>query len=148
MRKRVLLAMVAIVAAMSTFTSCDKEDIAVTINDLPAIAQTTITEHFNVENVMLITLDEELFGSEYTVLFKDGTTMDLDKNGNWNSIESNSGVPETIIPQAINTYLESNYPDQIVIDIDKETTGYDVSLNNQVELKFNLEGTLIGAEID
>ncbi|MFI3333394.1 MAG: PepSY-like domain-containing protein [Rikenellaceae bacterium] len=148
--KRLFIAFVAMVATTLSFTSCDKEtDMIVDFSTLPAAAQSTITTHFDKDQIMLVTYDKELFDKEYSVTLFDGTVIEFDKDGSWESIESNiAGVPMSIIPDNIAQYLTTYYAEQMVVEIDKDTTGYDLTLENRVELEFNLSGTLIGVDMN
>lgn len=148
--KRLFFTFVAIVAAMLSLTSCDKEtETAIEFGVLPSAAQATIIEYFDKDNIMLAIYDKELFDKEYTVTFFDGTVIEFDKNGSWDSIESNTtGVPTSILLSPISEYLATNYPDALVLEVDKDTNGYDVRLDNRIELEFNLSGALIGVDMD
>ncbi len=148
--KRRIFALMAIVAAMITFTACDPESESVTeFSALPVAAQTTVTTHFDKEQIMLIIFDKELFDKEYTVTFYDGTIIEFDKNGAWENIESYvEGVPMSIIPEKIAAYLTTNYATQKVTELDKETNGYDVTLESKIELTFDLSGTLVGVDVE
>jgi hypothetical protein len=48
-----------------------------------------------------------------------------------------------LIPEAIVDYLKANYPNQIVIQIDRDIYDYELQLDNGVELKFNKKYQLI-----
>lgn len=150
MTKRIFLGLVAFIASVGLFSSCNKfEDTVIEFSSLPSTAQTTISTHFDSEDIMLIIYDKELFDKEYTVTFYDGTVIEFDKSGNWDSIESyTEGVPTTIILTAIAEYLSEKYPDLKVVELDKDNNGYDVKLENKLELEFNTSGALVGVEMD
>lgn len=96
---------------------------------------------------MLIIYDNELFDKEYSVTFFDGTVIQFEKSGNWESVESNiTGVPTTILPEKIAEYLALYYADQKVLEIEKDIDGYEVRLANTIELEFNLSGNLVGVD--
>ncbi len=148
--KRLFFAFVAIAALTLSLTSCEKEsETIIDFSALPKVAQTTITEHFNKDNIMLVIYDKELFDKEYSVTFFDGTLIEFDKSGSWESVESNSvGVPTSILHSKIAEYLEVNFTDNLVLELDKDNNGYELRLDNSVELEFNLSGVLIGADMD
>ena len=52
--------------------------------------------------------------------------IDFDKRGRWKSITANVSLPLEILPVQAREYLEANYPNQIVVEIDREVKGYDV----------------------
>ena len=80
---------------------------------------------------------------EYEVIFTDGTNIDFDKKGRWEQIEKKNGVPQGIILPSINTYIKTKHPEAFVVKIDKEKKGYDVELNNKIEIKFGSKGEFL-----
>lgn len=50
------------------------------------------------------------------------------------------------LPQAILDYIAENYPDQSIIEAEKEDDGYEVTLNNGFELEFDSDGVFVSAE--
>ena len=83
---------------------------------------------------------------EYDVYLNDGTQLDFDANNQWETIESRGkGVPAVFIPKAIATYVKSNYQLPIV-KIHKEHFGYEIELNNGMELSFDRSGQFMGMD--
>lgn len=145
--RRIIITFAAIAATIVALASCQKEDnTIIDYSLLPAAAQTTINNHFDKDEVLLVIYDKALFDKEYTVTFTDGSIIEFDKNGAWESIQSSAGVPSSIIPDGINTAITKYYPSQTVVDIDKDNDGYDVTLDNGVELEFNTSGSLVGID--
>ncbi len=50
------------------------------------------------------------------------------------------------LPQVILDYIGENYPEQTIIEAEKEDDGYEVTLNNGVELEFDEDGVFVSAE--
>ncbi|MBI6116254.1 PepSY-like domain-containing protein [Salegentibacter maritimus] len=50
------------------------------------------------------------------------------------------------LPQIIQDYITENYPDNIIIEAEVDEDEYEVTLNNGVELEFDLEGNLLNVE--
>lgn len=148
--KKLLIAFVAIIATTLSLNSCGmQEDTVMGFSALPAAAQETIVNHFGEENVMLVVFETALFDTEYVVTLFDGTVIEFDKNGAWDSIEAYSaGVPKSIMLDAIVTYLDTYYADVKVVELEKDSTGYELKLENMMELEFSLTGTLTGASVD
>ena len=57
-----------------------------------------------------------------------------------------TAVPAAIIPEAIRQYVSTNFAGTIITKIDKERYGYDIELSNDIDLKFNDQGALIGMD--
>ncbi|MFI3314307.1 MAG: PepSY-like domain-containing protein [Rikenellaceae bacterium] len=148
--RQLFLALTTIIAIAFSLSSCEKETESIVDSaTLPTAALNTINEHFDEDNIMLVTYDKALFDKEYTVVLTDGTVIDFNKSGSWESVKSTiTGVPTSIIPTPINEYIASNYSDKLVVELDKDSTGYEVKLDNQIELKFNLSGVLTGVDLD
>ncbi|MFI3239539.1 MAG: PepSY-like domain-containing protein [Bacteroidales bacterium] len=150
MNNKIISAFIAIFTIILSLSSCDKvEEEIISINNLPTAAQTTINSSFDAEQISLITYEKDFLDHEYTVLFIDGTSIDFNKNGEWETIKSNvTGVPSSVMPSKIAEYLSNNYADYKVTEIEKDNNNYDVTLSQLIELTFNSSGELIGADID
>jgi hypothetical protein len=57
-----------------------------------------------------------------------------------------SAVPAVLVPEAIKQYVETNFSNCMITKIDKERHGYDIELSNDLELRFNHQGALIGMD--
>lgn len=112
---------------------------------LPTAAQTTISNNFKAK-VSLIKIDKDLGRiSEYEVILTDGTEVTFDRNGNWKNIEVNvkGSIPSAFIPKAIATYVKKNQPGKKIVGIEKERSGYEIELNNGVDMKFDNQGQFL-----
>lgn len=112
---------------------------------LPAAAQTVIKNNFK-STVSVVKIDKD-FGrvSEYDVSLSDGSEISFDRQGNWKEVETNVNVavPGAFIPQPVAAYIAKNHKGQKVVGIEKERSGYDVTLSNGIELKFNKNGGFV-----
>lgn len=55
-------------------------------------------------------------------------------------------IPISQLPQAVRDYISQNYPNNSIIEAEREDDGFEVTLNNGVELRFDEEGNFISAE--
>jgi len=46
-------------------------------------------------------------------------------------------VPATIVPEQITAYVTANFPNAIIKKLEKQFRGWEIELNNGLELKFN-----------
>lgn len=76
--KSILLVVVAFV--MMAMVSCD--DRVVTIDQLPALAQTYLTENYPDQKVLIIKKDLEGFSTRYEVTLDSGMKVEFDGDGN------------------------------------------------------------------
>ncbi|TQR30332.1 hypothetical protein DMB92_07680 [Campylobacter sp. MIT 99-7217] len=52
------------------------------------------------------------------------------------------------LPQNINDQIQKLYPGSFVVDIDLEAYGYEIKLNNRMELYFDMNGRFLGQKFD
>ena len=149
MKKVILSGFIALSLLFST-TSCNNDDddreTVITAADLPTTATTFATTYFPNTTYTLVqkknTVDSD--GSLYEVKLSSNFEIEFDANGNWIDVDGNNQVvPTGIIPEKIQTYVTTNYSDQSVTSIDKETAYIEVKLSNNVELIFDLQGNFI-----
>lgn len=149
MKKIILTGFIALSLLLST-TSCDNDDdnneSVINVTDLPKAADTFVTTYFPNTTYVLITKQNvaDLDGSIYDVKLSNNFEIDFDANGNWIDIDGNhQAVPVELVPEKIQTYITTNYPNQFVTSIDNEKTTVEVELSNNLELVFDLQGNFI-----
>ena len=119
-------------------------DKPISVNALPAKAQTLLNNHFNSQKVMLATIESGVVSRSYDVVLQNGTKLEFDKKGNLTEINCKQGiVPALLIPQAIKNYLKDNYAGQSVKKIEMSKNEYEVELTNGLDLTFNKHFQLI-----
>ena len=119
-------------------------DKPISVNALPAKAQTLLSQHFNGQKVMLATIETGVISRSYNVVLQNGTKLEFDKKGNLKEIDCKQGiVPVQLIPQAIKNYLKDNYAEQSVKKIEMNKNEYEVELTNGLDLTFNKHFQLI-----
>ena len=119
-------------------------DKPISVNALPAKAQTLLSQHFNGQKVMLATIESGVVSRSYDVVLQNGTKLEFDKKGNLTEIDCKQAtVPAKLIPQAIRNYLKENYPAQAVKKIEMNKNEYEVELANGLDLTFNKHFQLI-----
>ena len=116
----------------------------ISVNALPAKAQTLLSQHFNDQKVMLATIESGVVSRSYDVVLQNGTKLELDKKGNLTEIDCKQDiVPAQLIPQAIRNYLKDNYAGLSVKKIEMNKNEYEVELVNGLDLTFNKHFQLI-----
>ena len=138
--KRILrILMIAICCMVScNMVANAGNDKPISVNALPAKAQTLLSQHFNGQKVMLATIESGVVSRSYDVVLQNGTKLEFDKKGNLTEIDCKQGiVPDQLIPQAIKNYLKANYPRQTVKKLEIKKNEYEVELANGLDLTFN-----------
>ncbi len=144
--KRILrILMIAICCMVScNMVANAGNDKPISVNALPAKAQTLLNQHFNGQKVMLATIESGVVSRSYDVVLQNGTKLEFDKKGNLTEIDCNQAtVPDQLIPRAIKNYLMENYAGQSVKKIEMNKNEYEVELANGLDLTFNKHFQLI-----
>lgn len=144
--KRILrILMIAICCILSCNMAANAgNDKPISVNALPAKAQTLLSQHFNGQKVMLATIESGVVSRSYDVVLQNGTKLEFDKRGNLTEIDCKQAiVPDQLIPQAIRNYLMDNYPGQSVKKIEMNKNEYEIELVNGLDLTFNKHFQLI-----
>ncbi|WP_337536002.1 PepSY-like domain-containing protein [Segatella sp.] len=144
--KRILrILMIAICCMVScNMVANAGNDKPISVNALPAKAQTLLSQHFNGQKVMLATIESGVVSRSYDVVLQNGTKLEFDKKGNLTEVDCKQAtVPDKLIPQAIRNYLMENYPAQAVKKLEMNKNEYEVELANGLDLTFNKHFQLI-----
>ena len=137
--------MIAICCMLSCNVMANADnDKPISVNALPAKAQSLLNQHFNGQKVMLATIESGIISKSYDVVLKNGTKLEFDKKGNLTEIDCKQAtVPANLIPQAIKDYLKDNYAGQSVKKIEIKRNEYEIELSNGLDLTFNKHFQLI-----
>lgn len=139
--KKVFMAMLMTLAVAFT-AAADKY----TINRdaLPEAAQEMLEKHFPKAKVSMIKVDRHLLKkTDYDVKLVNGTKIEFNNAGKWTSVDcKKKEVPEKLVPSAIRRHVKKNNPDSHVVKIVKKLSGYNITLSDGEELRFNLLGML------
>lgn len=114
-------------------------------NTLPSAAQDFIQQYFasvSIEEVKETSKWKIWEDDKFEIKLSNGVELDFDKDGNIKEIESENGeaIPLKALPSNIGSYLESNYPDAIVIGWEKHRNEQEVELADGTDLEFDEEG--------
>lgn len=140
-----LILILTTILTITGIISC--KDSIITADRLPDAARSFINEYFAENTISYIKKDRGLANISYEVVLQDGTEIEFDKSGNWDSIDcKRNAVPAGLVPDAISEYVQVNFPGQLIVKIDREAFGYDIELSSDLELKFDKNGKML--EID
>ena len=145
--KKSSLFFAALVCMLMQSLSSFADDRVIPTQQLPAAAQTFVQNTFPGKGIAYATIDRDFGKTTYDVRLNDGTEVDFDSKGTWDKVDCGfSAVPAQLVPAAIANYVKANYAGATIVKIDKERHGYDIELSNDLELKFNKQGQLIGID--
>lgn len=145
--KTTKLFLVAVICLLAQSVTSLADDRMIPVSQLPATAKTFVEKNFPGKNIAYAEKDAEFAGTKYEVRLNDGAKIEFDKKGNWDKVDCQTyAVPAALVPSAIAQYVKANFPGTSIVKIDKERHGYDIELSNDIELKFNKNGALIGMD--
>jgi len=128
----------------TSFTAVAQEKV-LEINQLPNKAQSFIKDYYQQEKISLVSSDKEFFtGTEYKVIFQDGTEVEFDSKGNWTEVDAKlKAVPQKLIPTPIVNYVNQKFPNNQIVQINKENKEYEIELTSGIDLIFNSKGEFL-----
>ena len=112
---------------------------------LPAAAKTFIQQNFPDATISYAEKDGRLINVSYEVWLSNGTEIEFRGNGEWDNVDCRpNAVPEALVPAAIVQYVQTNYPGNLIVKIDKEHFGWEIELSQfHLELQFSSNGTFL-----
>ena len=133
--------LMALMCLMSSSILAD--DTPIPVDQLPEAARTFVQTNFKDQKIVYAEKDWNSFECRLA----DGTKIEFTKKGAWKKIDrKNVAVPAALVPENIQKYVKDNFAGCTVTKIDKERYGYDIELSNDIDLKFNFQGALIGMD--
>lgn len=139
-----LSALMLLIPVSSFLYSCsdkdeDEMETTITYNNLPQDAQTFLEKFF--PDVTVRSIEKETVGNVvvYDVELANGYEVVFNSEGTWTEVDAPDGmtIPSGIAPEEIVSYLDENYPDYGINEINLTGTGYNVELVTGLVLYFN-----------
>ena len=126
------------VTAMAAVSSIADDERAIKYKDLPAEARSFIAKHFPNEQPSYVTEERELTYTEYKVVMDSGMELDFDNKGEWIEVDCHyTSVPDDIVPEKIFDYVRKHYPESKIVEISKESKGWEIKITGGLELSFD-----------
>ena len=136
--KKIFSILALAIATLVGLQSCEKEDVMIPAAELPSEVISFLDTHFSGIEVRSVIKDYDNSTYEFEVYLSNGTRIELSRRGEWRNVENHlAGVPHSVIPNKILTYVAENYPDEMIIGIERDRQ-IDVELKGGVELVFSL----------
>ena len=129
---------------MLAANSAMADDMPIPVSQLPKAAKTFVQQNFNGKTIVYAEKDWD----SYECHLDDGTKVEFTIGGEWKKVNCYgvNGVPANLIPAPILKYVKTNFGGCNIVKIDKEAYGYEVELSNDLDMKFNYQGGLIGMD--
>ena len=143
MKKRAFLLM-SMLLSLFVWSACSDDEKSIRYSSLPETAQSFVETYFPNRTVVYAEREKDDGRTEYKVLLSDATELKFNEGGVWESIDCPYGVlPDGILLPAIEVDMAGNYPDAVAYKVERELGGFDVSLNNGIDLIYSSDGTFI-----
>ena len=128
-------AILLLVAMMATsFIARADHDQVITFDQMPEAAQAFHKQYFAGKVPLVVTVDWD----DYTIRYESGEKVEFDKQGSWKEIDCRaSQVPVELIPEDIKANIQATFPGAIILKIDRNRRGYEVKLNNGLEVEYS-----------
>ncbi|MDL2265800.1 PepSY-like domain-containing protein [Parabacteroides sp. OttesenSCG-928-G21] len=112
---------------------------------LPEVSREFLSAYFPAAQISHVKVERILFWKRnYDVILTDGTNIEFDRKGEWKEIERyRTPVPSTLIPGKITDYVQTHFSEQMIVFIERERFGYEIELENDIELLFDFKGNFI-----
>ena len=106
-------------------------------NTNPAITQ-FVEQYFPKATVQMVMPDED----DIDVVLNDYTKIEFKLNYEWKKVDCEHSttytcVPAELVPEQITAYVTTNFPGAIIRKLEKKYMGWEIELNNGLEVKFN-----------
>lgn len=151
--KKIVLKLALCLTLSATFVACNNDDdknnnaTEITVENLPVNARTYLATHFDGVNIVRVVKVNTYVGIKYDVTLANGFEVEFDDDGDWTEIDGeNQALPNSVIPTNILTYVTTQYAQNFIVKIEKTTLGYEVDLNNDVDLLFDAEGNFVSIQ--
>lgn len=143
--KKILLS--ALAATALAIVQATANNIPITAQQLPKVAQEWLSTHYPNCKVVTALHDRDITDNDYSVRLDNGTKVEFDSKGKWESVKSyDKALPSGIVPATIEKYVAQHFPQSPIVKIERKRYGYEVELANDLDLKFDLNGKFIAID--
>ena len=139
MKKTIVTSLLVLTLSVSAFA-----DMIVSPDKLPKSAQGFIKSSFKGASITQVEQDYEGF----EVILNNGIKIEFAPNGSWKEIKSYQPLPKGILPAKAEKIVKAKYPESNILKIEKNWNGYEIKLDNRMELFVSGNGTLLGEQFD
>lgn len=126
-----------------TSTAQDRE---IPKEQIPKEITAYIETHFQEKNVLKASFDDHLIYKKYKISLKENISLEFSPEYKVIEIKSKSKLPDTVIPEEIHKYVETNYPKNVITDWELEDGNQQIELDNGLNIEFTLKGQFIKAK--
>ena len=132
--KSIKAILLLVIMMTMSFNAKADHDQVIPFDQMPEAAQTFLKQYFANKVPLVVTVDWD----DYTICYESGEKVEFNKQGDWKEIDCRASmVPQELIPEEIKTNIASTFPGAIILKIDRNRRGYEVKLNNGLEVEYS-----------
>jgi len=139
----ILVKSAAILFLTMATTLISAQDKVVPYSQIPSKIKNYVTTHFPKNSVIQSEIDTEGLGKQYEINLSNGTELKFNNKNQIIAIEGKSKLPDSVIPKKIGQYIATNYPNNAITDWEIDGKNQQISLDNDLELEFNMNGDFV-----
>jgi hypothetical protein len=127
------------IALATGLVACDKESVLPTAS-IPAEITAYANTHFPSLPLLQVVKENDGFVLTYNVILQGNIDLEFNRRKEIIEIDGVTALPSSVIPDAIETYVSTNFPDNFITNWALENKGQQVQLDNGLDLKFDMDG--------
>ncbi len=131
------------VAMTAPLSGCDREIILNVLTDVPSEISTYVATHFPGNKILQAVKDKDGLIKTYDIVLAGNISLEFNRKKEIIDIDSDSKLPDSVIPEKLRAYVNSNFPDNFITDWELEDRNQQVGLNNGLDLEFTMNGDFI-----
>ena len=140
--KLFLLMALAFVLALPAFAD---EGRIIPFDQLPEASQALLKKYFADKTPLVVKVDWD----EYEVIYQSGEKVEFELSGNWKEVNCRTyAVPAELVPEQIQNQISTQYQGAVIVSLKRGPRGYDVKLNNRMELEFSRDFVIVDIDFD
>ena len=115
------------------------------VDSIPKEAKTFLNKYY--PKIELVYAEKDR--NEIDVTLANGAEVSFFNDGQWKSVDGkHQAIPTGFIPAPVLAAIKKAHSGANVIQIEKENSGFDVKLDNRMELKMDKNGKIYSTEYD
>lgn len=142
MGKQIFISLFVLVSFV--FWGCEEDSESESfLYKIPSEVQAYVDLHFPEQSVIQAFFYSEGQESSYELLLDNLTRLEFNLDKKITEIDGQTGLPDSILPAGILSYVSSHYEGQSIVGWELEEACQQIRLNNHLELEFDLDGKFI-----
>jgi len=142
--KKQFIAICFAVTALA-LSSCTQELVLKRV-EIPGNIKVYLTSHFPNQTIVQAIKNIGIVEITYEVILNDMTKLQFNQKNEIIDIDAISMLPNSVIPEKLLAYVNSNYPSSVITAWQLEDKQQGVKLDDGLELKFMINGEFISVE--